>query len=331
MEKLDLKNNLGTRSTTSKKTKKEIMKEESIERKKRKSSFKIELLKQDKKFVPVMKSLTRSLNNYTGSELKLEPDSMNNSMATVKLGRPIIIGITGGSGSGKTLISKIIKRHIKKLGIKCSRIKEKNFLRSVDIKDEEERIKFLKNYDFDSKSAVDWDLFYKCLQNLEERKPFNTPQYDIHIQKRILKTKKIKPADLIIVEGRLFFNDENLRKKCDVKIFMDTDSDIMLSRRVYHHIARKRNLKEIISRYNKFVKPAYEKLIEPNKCFADLVIPNFGGKRFNMKNIDSNSKIVKILLDLLKFRLKDTNIEAKRILDNMSNFENIVFNIDENK
>ena len=328
MEVSDLKNNSGTRSTNSRKTKREKIKEEMIERKRRKSSFKTELNNFDKKIEPVLGSLTRSLNNFSGSELNLEPDSMNNSMATVKLGRPIVIGITGGSGSGKTLIAKIIKKHIKKLGIRCSRIKEKNFLRSVDIIDEIERVKFLKNYDFDSKSAVDWDLFQKCVEHLEQRKPFNTPIYDINSQKRILKTKKIKPADLIIVEGRLFFNDENLRKKCDVKIFMDTDSDIMLSRRVYHNIARKRNLKQIISRYNKFVKPAYEKLIEPNKSYADLVIPNFGGTRFNMENIDANSQIVKILLDLLKFRLKDTNIEAKRILDNMSNFENIVFKVD---
>ena len=74
------------------------------------------------------------------------------------------------------------------------------------------------------------------------------------------------------------------------------------------------------------MKPAYEKLIEPMKAHADLVVPNFGGTNFNLQEIEHDAQILKILVDLLKYRLKDTNAQAKRILDNMSNFADIRIN-----
>jgi uridine kinase len=309
-------------STQSKKSKKAKMKEEIQELKRRKSSFKMELKNLRKQSSPIPEHLQlRSPFNMPG--LSLDPKTEVVDSKSKQINRPVIIGITGGSGSGKSLIAKTIKSHIKEMGLKISRIKEKNFLKAINIEDDENRMKYLHNYDFDSTSAIDWDLFKKCVNFIEQGRPFNTPIYDIFTQKRILRTKKIKPADLIIIEGRLFFNDEELRTKCDVKIFMDTDSDIMLSRRVFHNILRKHNLKEIIYRYNKFVKPAYEKLIEPNKCHADLVIPNYGGTRFNMKEIDKNTQTIQILVDLLKFRLKDTNTQAKRMLENVKNLDNL--------
>ena len=239
-------------STSSKISKKTKMKEEFKELNRRKSSFKMELENYLKSTPnPISENLKiRSLSNYKPPKLTLEPESANTSFQSSKLNRPVVIGITGGSGSGKSLMCETIKRQIRKLGLKCSRVKEKNFLKAIDLEEdnEEMRFKYLKNYDFDCMNAVDWDLFKKCVHHLEQRKPFNTPIYDLFKQKRILRTKRIKPADLIIVEGRLLFNIKELREKCDVKIFLDTDSDIMLSRRVFHNIARGRDLKEIIKR-----------------------------------------------------------------------------------
>lgn len=314
-----------TKSVQSKKSKREKMKEQEKEMKRKKSIY---IIEKEKMSIPQENNLEELTIRSLGKveDLRLEPDTPNLSTCSAQLARPIIIGITGGSGSGKSLLAKLIKQNIKTLGIQCVRIKEKNFLKDIGIEDPEKRRHFLLNYDFDSNSAIDWGLFNKCLSHLETRRPFNTPIYDLFSQQRILRTRKTLPADLIIVEGRLFFNDENLRRKCDVKIFMNTDSDIMLSRRVFHNVARSRDLKAIISRYNRFVKPAYEKLIEPMKAHADLVVPNFGGTNFNLQEIEHDAQILKILVDLLKYRLKDTNAQAKRILDNMSNFADIRIN-----
>ena len=166
--------------------------------------------------------------------------------------KPVIIGITGGSGSGKNFVAKELKKKIKNLGISCRVIKEKNFLHSLFVKDEmmtkQERLNYLKNYDFDNEKAVDWKLFLKAVTFLEERRPFNMPIYDFDNQRRYSYTKKITPVDLLILEGRLFFNQKELLSKCDVKIFLDTDADIMLSRRVFGKTLRGHKLPDIIHR-----------------------------------------------------------------------------------
>lgn len=308
-----MKKKQGLRSKTCKKTKKVKMEEEVKEHRRKKSMYKTKLETFYKPSDPAKDIKIRSVYNEKINQFISDSKSVNERLQLSKPNRPIIIGITGGSGSGKSLFSKNFKINARKMGISCSRIKEKNFLKSIEVEDELQRKTYLKNYDFDSHGAIDWELFKKCVSFLEKKVPFNTPIYDIFSQKRILKTKKIKPANLIIIEGRLFFNEIELRNKCDVKIFMDTDSDIMLSRRVFHNIARKKDLKEIISRYNKFVKPAYEKLIEPNKCYADLVIPNWGGSIFDMSKIEKNSTILNILLDLIKFRIRDLKKSKNKI------------------
>jgi uridine kinase len=122
---------------------------------------------------------------------------------------------------------------------------------------------YLKKYDFDSPEAIDWDLFEMAIHSLINKKPFNTPIYDIHSEKRLTVTNKLSPKDMIVVEGRLFFNYATIRDKLDFKLFLDTDTDIILSRRVYKNIARGKPLADTIKRYETFVKPSYEKFIEP--------------------------------------------------------------------
>ena len=252
------------------------------------------------------------------SELVLDPSSTKNSVLSLTTMKPIFMGLCGGSGSGKTFISKWIKNHFSKTSIKICVLKEKNFLNNLDIGNQTNKESYLMNYDFDNPSAVDWELFEKAANTLEQRKPFNAPIYDLFNSKRILKTKKLEPCDIVIIEGRLIFNNEHLRNMCAVKIYLDTDVDIMLSRRVFKGLARDMDLDFIIDRYLNYVKPNYESFTEPCKVYADLVVHNFGGVNFSIEQFDNNYEILAILQDLLKFRLKDQNYEAYLVNEKMS-------------
>jgi uridine kinase len=192
-----------------------------------------------------------------------------------------------------------------KSGVSVCVLKEKNFFKSVEIQNPQDREHYLKNYDFDNFWAIDWDFFETAVDSLKARKPFNTPIYDIFNSKRIVKTKNQKPSDLIIIEGRLFWNNEKLKNACNIKIFLDSDMDLMLSRRVIKGLIRKIPLEEIVEGYLKNVKPNHEKWVEPTKVFADLVIPNFGSDSLDLNQNDQKYEILQILFDLLEFRLKD--------------------------
>lgn len=131
-------------------------------------------------------------------------------------------------------------------------------------------------HDFDNYQAIDWQLFVKALQCSVQNESFEFPVYDIFSDKRVVKQKIHKPSDLIIIEGRIFLNNPEIVKMCNMKIFLETDLDLMLSRIVIKGVARKLKLETIVQRYLKFIKPSYEKWIETNKGSADIVIPNFG-------------------------------------------------------
>ncbi len=117
-------------------------------------------------------------------------------------------------------------------------MKEKNFLKSVEIKNNEDREHYMKTYDFDNYYAIDWQFFEKAVNKLENGQPYNTPIYDIFNHKRLVKTKSQKPGDVIIIEGRIFWNNEVLKNKCAIKVFLDSDLDLMLSRRVIKGMLR---------------------------------------------------------------------------------------------
>ena len=168
-------------------------------------------------------------------------------------------------------------------------------MKNISISDEKEKNEFLINYDFDRPEALDWVLYEKCIKMLKKRKFFDSPIYDVSANKRIAMTQRIDPSDLIIIEGRIYWNNEFLRENCDIKLFLDTDQDLMLSRRVFKGLARNRDLTRIINRYINFVKPAYTKYIEPTKVYADLVAPNFGGEEFDLSAFDGNYEILSIV------------------------------------
>lgn len=189
----------------------------------------------------------------------------------------MLVGICGGSSSGKSFITNWLKNKFKEINYSVQIIKEKNFLFPVQKQSEAEtEEELLLLHDFDNYNAIDWSLFQRVLNSCINNQQIEFPIYDIFNNKRLIKNKVHKPSDLIIIEGRIFMNNPEIVKLCNMKIFLETDLDLMLSRIVIKGVTRKLKIETIIQRYMKFIKPSYEKWIEPTKGVADIVIPNFG-------------------------------------------------------
>jgi len=185
--------------------------------------------------------------------------------------RPIFIGITGGSGSGKTTIVNKIKTEIPRKSVLV--IEQDSYYKDQSELSYEERCK--TNYDHPL--AFDSDLLVEHLENLSKWKDIQKPTYDYSIHNRKEERELVKPKDIIILEGILIFYDERLRDLLDIKIFVDTDSDIRLVRRIIRDInERGRTLESVLNQYMKTVRPAHEQFIEPTKKFADIIIPEGG-------------------------------------------------------
>ena len=144
--------------------------------------------------------------------------------------------------------------------------------------------------DFDDPKAIDFELLNKGIKSLRNGNPFNMPKYDDETMIRTAMTEHIKPAPVIIVEGHLIFCDEELMKRMDLKVFIDTDDDVRLSRRVLK-VSRKhpndsQHLRDFLDKYERQIKPSFEKFIEPTKKYADIILPNYGFSTENKLDID---------------------------------------------
>ena len=185
--------------------------------------------------------------------------------------RPIFIGITGGSGSGKTTVVNKIKTEIPKKSVLV--IEQDSYYKNQNHLSYEERCK--TNYDHPF--AFDNDLLVEHLEQLSEWENIEKPTYDYSIHNRKEERETVKPKDIIILEGILIFYDERLRDLLDIKIFVDTDSDIRLVRRIVRDInERGRSLESVLNQYLDTVRPAHEQFIEPSKKYADIIIPEGG-------------------------------------------------------
>jgi uridine kinase len=130
---------------------------------------------------------------------------------------------------------------------------------------------------YDHPLAFDSDLLVEHLENLSKWEDIQKPTYDYSIHNRKEERELVKPKDIIILEGILIFYDERLRDLLDIKIFVDTDSDIRLVRRIIRDInERGRTIESVLNQYMKTVRPAHEQFIEPTKKFADIIIPEGG-------------------------------------------------------
>ena len=181
--------------------------------------------------------------------------------------RPYLIGIAGGSGSGKTSVANEL---FKTLQTGCLLFSMDTYYKDLTPSEMEN----ISEYNFDAPSALDLDLLSNHLNDLLSWKEIEMPTYDFTTSSRKKETKKISPCQFIIFEGILAFYDKRIRNLMNMKIFVDLDDDIRLARRIYRDmIDRGRNMHNIISRYHKFVKPAFDNFIKPTRKFADVIIP----------------------------------------------------------
>ncbi len=185
--------------------------------------------------------------------------------------RPIIIGVTGGSGSGKTSVSRAIFDQLH--GHSLMMLQEDSYYKSQDDVPFEERTKV----NYDHPNAFDTDLLIEQLEDLLSWKTIEIPVYDYAAHTRSKEVVVQEPREVIIVEGILTLNDARLRDLMDIKIFVDTDDDIRIIRRIQRDIEeRGRTLQSVIDQYLETVKPMYHQFIEPSKRYADIIVPEGG-------------------------------------------------------
>lgn len=207
------------------------------------------------------------------------------------LKKPIIIGVTGGSGGGKTSVSRAILNSFPNARI--AMIQHDSYYKDQAHLSFEERVK--TNYDHPL--AFDTDFMIEQLKELLEGRPVDIPVYDYKAHTRSEKTFRQEPQDVIIVEGILVLEDERLRDLMDIKLFVDTDDDIRIIRRIKRDMMeRGRSLDSIIEQYTTVVKPMYHQFIEPSKRYADIIVPEGVS---NIVAIDLiNTKIASILAEI---------------------------------
>ena len=185
--------------------------------------------------------------------------------------RPIVIGVTGGSGSGKTTVSKAIYENLRGQSIQI--INQDTYYNDQADMTMEER----KAVKYDHPLAFDTALLIEQLDALRHSQAVEMPVYDYKEYTRSQATVHVEPQDVIILEGILILDDERLRDLMDIKVYVDADDDIRILRRIQRDMQeRGRSLESIISQYLKTVKPMYHQFIEPTKRYADIIVPEGG-------------------------------------------------------
>ncbi|MDZ5499906.1 uridine kinase [Enterococcus cecorum] len=185
--------------------------------------------------------------------------------------KPIIIGVSGGSGSGKTSVSRAIFNNFSNHSIMM--LEHDSYYKDQSHLSFEERLK--TNYDHPF--AFDTDLLIEHLEKLLNYETIEKPVYDYVAHTRSTETVIQEPKEVIIIEGILILEDKRLRDLMDIKIYVDTDDDIRIIRRIKRDmIERGRTLDSIIDQYLSVVKPMYHQFIEPTKRYADVIVPEGG-------------------------------------------------------
>jgi uridine kinase len=201
----------------------------------------------------------------------------------------VVIGMAGGTGSGKTTVAREILRRAGTEQI--SLIQHDAYYK--DLGDLPLAQRAMQN--FDHPDALDNDLLITHLRELKAGRPIEIPVYDFTTHTRTKETRHVEPGRIILVEGILIFADEALRRLMDVKIFVDTDADIRFIRRLQRDIAeRGRTMDSVIHQYLATVRPMHQEFVESSKRFADVIIPEGG---FNEVAMDLIAARIKTLLE----------------------------------
>src|SRR5262245_45849999 len=202
------------------------------------------------------------------------------------MSRRILIGIAGGSGSGKTLVARTI---VRELGSKRVVVIDQDSyykdLEQVPFLDREAR-------NFDHPDAFDWDLLLRHIRELLAGQAIQQPVYDYSFHRRTPETRRISDHLVVVLEGILIFHDPELRALMDIKLYVDADSDVRLIRRLRRDLTeRGRSVDAILHQYEESVRPMHLQFVEPSKRFADVIIPGGGHN--------------KVAIDLVKTKIRE--------------------------
>jgi len=183
----------------------------------------------------------------------------------------LIVGIAGGSGSGKSTVARRIAGSLAAPDVAF--IDMDAYYRNFSHLPMEER----RRVNWDHPEALDIDLLVRHLAELRAGRPIEKPIYDFVTHTRTARTERIEPGLVVVIDGILLFADERVRTLCDVKVFVDADADIRLIRRIRRDIAeRGRPLDEILEQYLSTVQPMHLQFVEPSKRYADVIVPRGG-------------------------------------------------------
>lgn len=185
--------------------------------------------------------------------------------------RPFVIGVAGGSGSGKTTVARNILEIAGRERV--AHLLHDHYYKDLAQLSFDERAKV----NFDHPDSLDNELFIQHLEALREWRPVECPLYDFKTHRRVDETVTIMPRQVVLVEGILIFADPRLRDLMDLRVFVDTDSDLRILRRIQRDVAeRGRTIESVMQQYLETVRPMYNEFVAPSKKFANIVIPEGG-------------------------------------------------------
>ncbi|KAJ6860552.1 uridine kinase-like protein 5 [Populus alba x Populus x berolinensis] len=210
-----------------------------------------------------------TLNNNIKNHLPVQSNGLISAPDPPK--QPFVIGVAGGTASGKTTVCNMIISQLHDQRVVL--VNQDSFYHSLS----DDTLAQVYDYNFDHPDAFNTELLLSCMEKLKNGRAVNIPNYDFQTHKRIGPGWKVNPSDIIILEGILVLHDPRVRDLMNMKIFVDTDSDLRLARRIQRDtVERGRNIQNVLDQYARSVKPSFEEFILPSKKYADVIIPRGG-------------------------------------------------------
>ncbi|KII89982.1 hypothetical protein PLICRDRAFT_40168 [Plicaturopsis crispa FD-325 SS-3] len=210
----------------------------------------------------------------------------------IPLSDAFVVGIAGGSASGKTHVARQIVRALGSIPTVIILSQDSFYKR---LSPEQQELAFSSRFDFDHPNALDMPMFASCLSDLKACKQTNIPIYSFAKHQRLDETKYLYGAAIIITEGIMALQDPTLRELYDLKIFVQCDSDLMLARRIRRDVAeRGRNVEGVLEQYLRYVKPAFDNFVEPTSRHADIIVPG-----------SDNSRAIGLITDHIRHQLDE--------------------------
>ncbi|MDO5755778.1 MAG: uridine kinase [Tissierellia bacterium] len=190
---------------------------------------------------------------------------------------PTIIGVAGGTASGKSTIVRELKKYFQD---DLVAILYDNYYKAHDELDYSKR----KNLNYDHPSSFETERLIRDLQALQRGESIEMPLYDYSIHNRSKKTLRLEPRPIILIEGILILENKELRDMCQIKVFVDADADVRLLRRILRDTKeRDRDVDSVLEQYMMTVKPMHESFVEPTKKYADIIVPNGGHNKIALE------------------------------------------------